>query len=330
EAPLLIAKIETEDGITNLDDILDLADGAMIARGDLALEVESVAIPRKSKEITEKCRLRGKPVIMATQMLESMRTNIEPSRPEATDVFNAVFDGADALMLTGETSTGKYPAHAIQKMCELAAGAEKYLHEREEPDSYISGYFRQLQSLKTRVVDWENRWTKIAEALGRAFANQEISDDDHAFLNAVGQIKQARLKQQSSTDRISHAACTMATDESVIALVVPTQSGRSARMLSRFRPQPWIIALPHSRLTARKLQIDWGVYVGDIVPIGTNKEVSWLMGMSQEVVERKLVGTGILDKGKTMIFTCGTPLGKVGTTNLVLRGEVGIPWVSQT
>ena len=156
EAPLLIAKIETEEGVKNIDQILDIADGAMIARGDLAVEIETTDVPAKSKEIIASCNLRGKPVIMATQMLESMKETIECTRPEATDVFDAVVDNVDALMLSGETSSGKYPAHAIEKMRALAKSAENYINEKLSgraifvDDTQIQKHFRQLEKIRGR------------------------------------------------------------------------------------------------------------------------------------------------------------------------------------
>lgn len=315
EAPQLIAKIETEEGAIKKDEILDIADGVMIARGDLALEMETVDIPKVSKDIVAHANLRGKAVIMATQMLESMKTSIECTRPEAVDVFNAVVDGVDALMLSGETSSGNYPEHAICKMQELAERAENFVSTSVGIDSQIEGYFRQLNEIRQRVSTWKERWKDIRGEYNVLRGNNIINDDVLVFIQRLADIKESRLKTQDSTDRISHAACTMAADENVAAIVAPTQSGRTARMLSRFRPRTWILTQPHSTLTARKLSIDWGVSVAGVIQITEDMNVRKLMEESQ----RRLDGL----KGKTVIFTCGLPLGKVGTTNLIYRGIVG-------
>jgi len=319
EAPQLIAKIETEEGSNNIAEILDLADGVMVARGDLALEMKTVDIPRVSKDIVRHANLRGKTVIMATQMLESMRTSIECTRPEAVDVFNAVVDGVDALMLSGETSSGMYPSHAIAKMQELATKAEEFVSMSVPMDTYIEGYFRQLNDIRVRVETWKERWSTIRIVYAVLRGKNAIENDELVFMNNVADIKEERLRSQDSTDRISHAACTMAADSDVAAILSPTQSGRTARMLSRFRPRTWILAAPHSYFTARKLAIDWGVSVAAVIRIESDTTVRKLMEVSQSAI-------GHL-KDRAVIFTCGLPLGKVGTTNLIYRGRVGDTWV---
>lgn len=227
--PLLIAKIETEKGVTNIDEILDIADGAMVARGDLALEIETARLPEESKRIIDRCNLRGKPVIMATQMLESMKTNIECSRPEATDVFDAVVDGADALLLSGETSSGKYPAPAILKMRDLACRAERFHSiklsgdpsDESLEDHRIEGYSHRLQESKQRVVDWQDRWIQINEK-HREWADEGIIEPEVAeFVRELSEIKSSRLAKQNSTDRISHAACIMSSEEAVKGIIAP-------------------------------------------------------------------------------------------------------------
>lgn len=322
-APLLIAKIETDLGVNNTEEMLDLADGVMIARGDLALEMETVQLPEVSKNITSHANLRGKPVIIATQMLESMKTNIECSRPEAADVFNAVVDGADALLLSGETSSGRFPAIAIAKMRELALRAETFLSGEIAPDDLITSYFDRLMESTHRVKDWETRWETVASSYTKMKMSQkrELSQEEYHFIIDVCDIKAKRLRQQNSTDRISHAACTMAADEEVEALVSPTTSGRTARMLARFRPRVGVIALPHDTIVARKLQTSWGVRVLTVLGSPPDRnDLHWLMSISAE----HLMKAGY--EG-AIVFTCGTPLSRIGTTNMVqrwARGEMEI------
>lgn len=331
EAPLMIAKIETEEGVKNIDEILDIADGAMVARGDLAVEIETSDLPRKSKDLINHCNLRGKPVIMATQMLESMKETIECTRPEATDVFGAVVDNVDALMLSGETSSGKYPAHAIKKMCSLSKNAETYVEERpvagtnitEEyikemvlEDAQIQDHFHRLEKIKVRVQLWQDRWLIIAHGYSDKYQNGEITHEVKIFMDKLIKLKNTRLRRQHSTDRITHAACVMSVDPAVKGIVAPTTSGRTARMLSRFRPHVWILAQPHNQLTARKLTIDRGVMTIGILPVKKDsEEVDVLIKESREQFEEAI------NKNVTVIFTCGTPLGNVGTTNLILRWD---------
>jgi pyruvate kinase len=313
-APLVIAKIETDEGVKNIDAILDFADGAMIARGDLALEVEMTELPEKSKHVISRCNLRGKPAIMATQMLGSMESNIECSRPEATDVFNAVVDGADGLMLSGETCSGMYPAHAILKMQQLAKRAEDYVERQVSEDRQIEDRFNKLEVISRRVQEWEGRYDRILSG----YLNKEgLSDDEFTFISKLTRIKSQRLAKQNSTDRVSHAACIMSADPEVKAIVATTTSGRTARMLARFRPRVWVHAQPHSDLVARKLAIVWGVMVGEILPVEARAgDSAWLIDRSREAIGR--------DKSLAkapVIFTCGIPLGEVGTTNLIQKWD---------
>ncbi len=328
-APHVIAKIETEDGVEHIDKILYFADGAMIARGDLALELETAELPEKSKWIVDQCNLRGKAVIMATEMLESMRRNVECARPEATDVFNAVVDGADALMLSDETSDGMYPAHAISKMRELARRAEDFAVQRVSVDARLQTYFNKLEEIHARAKDRRDGWDEIWDEYGRLYRSGNLPNGEWQFVQEFCKIKTRRLEKQNSTDRISHAACIMSADDAVIALVAPTMSGRTARMLARFRPGVWILGLPHTEFVARKLALDWGVLPGKIIPLPTNRShAQELIEMSKRVLleEIKKANTPLTEEGelegKAVVFTCGTPLGVVGTTNLIQRWDL--------
>lgn len=313
DLPDLIAKIETQEGLSNIEEILDFADGVMVARGDLALEMETVEVPAAAKKIIRSANMRSKTVIMATQMLESMQKNLECSRPEAFDVFNAVVDGVDALMLSGETSSGKYPALAIQKMRRLATEAEEYLNRLDEGNLHMDRYYEEFADPARRQAI-QHRWEKELLSSVKHSTKGEISKDEWHIVEQLLTSKQERLNDQDSTDRITHAACTMAADGAVKALVAPTKSGRTARMLARFRPPKFIFAVPHNSYTARKLAIVWGTTIAGIVSTRRDMEVSDLMAASWKRLGHLA--------GSTIVFICGTPIGQVGTSNLLSRTVV--------
>ena len=176
----IIAKIENRAGVENIEGICQVADGIMVARGDLGVEIPYVEVPSIQKYLIQKCRLLGKRVITATEMLESMIHNPRPTRAEISDVANAVYDGASAVMLSGETAAGKYPAAAVKTMAEIAAYTEQH-------------------------IDYK-RWFTTTE-----------------------------YKIQNNLDAVSHATCAMAVDVDAKCIVVSSISGRTARMVSRFR-----------------------------------------------------------------------------------------------
>ena len=205
ESVQIIPKIENQEGVDNLDDILSVSDGLMVARGDLGVEIPAEQVPVVQKEMIRKCNLAGKPVITATQMLDSMQSNPRPTRAEASDVANAIFDGTDAIMLSGETAAGDYPVEAVQTMNRIALVTEG----REEAKTDIS-------SLKPSTEG------DMAEA-------------------------------------ISQSVAYTARSLSVSTIVAATESGHTAKMISKYRPSAKIIALTFSESQARKLVLAWGV-----------------------------------------------------------------------
>jgi pyruvate kinase len=309
--PDIIAKIETRTGLENLEDILDYADGVMIARGDLALQMQTVEVPAAAKQIVDKAS-RGKTVIMATQMLESMRKNIECSRPEAFDVFNAVVDGVDAVMLSGETSVGRYPEHAIRKMRDLAAHAEGFQAERDPLVSHVDRYAAELTAPIREEL--RRRWSDIVTIAFTRYGARQCAPGEYFMVSEIFNDKQRRLAEQESTDRITHAACRMAADGQVKGIVAPTKSGRTVRMLARFRPPQWVFAEPHHEYPARKLSMVWGAWVSAVIPNADGMEVDHLMKLSWPYLQEL--------RGQPIIFICGTPIGTVGTTNLLSRTSI--------
>ena len=201
----VIAKIENRAGVENIEEICSVSDGIMIARGDLGVEIPFEELPGIQKDLITRCRMLGKRVITATEMLETMIYNVRPTRAEISDVANAVYDGTSAIMLSGETAAGKYPVLAVETMAKIA--------EKAESD-----------------IDYERRYTR----------------DDF-------QIK-------DMNDAISHATCEMATDIKADLIIVCTITGRTARMVSRFRPYADIMGMTTNEKTFRKLALSWGVF----------------------------------------------------------------------
>lgn len=200
----IIAKIENRSGVKNVREISEVVDGIMVARGDLGVEIPYMEVPSVQKEIVSRCRLLGKRVIIATEMLESMITNIRPTRAEISDVANAVYDGASAIMLSGESAAGRYPVEAVRTMAEVAEYTEQH-------------------------INYERRF------------------------------KTTEFITKNNLDAISHATCSMAIDVHAKCIVVSSQSGMTARMVSRFRCPTQIIGMTTSRKVYNKLALSWGV-----------------------------------------------------------------------
>ena len=252
----VIAKIEKHEALDNIDDIIDISDGIMIARGDLGIEIPLEKVPVMQKMIINKAGTKGKPVITATQMLESMIENARPTRAEVTDVANAIFDGTDAVMLSGETAIGRYPIEAVEMMNSIALTTET-------------------------VLPYE-----------------EILRQRSAAIN------------MTIPDAISHAACYTALDIDAKAIICCTQSGYTARMVTKYRPKPMIIAVTPLEETYRRLALSWGVLPQKI---GHTEN-------TDDMIEKAIVaakGSGLVNSGDNVVITAGAPMGVTGRTNMV-------------
>ncbi|NLI14196.1 MAG: pyruvate kinase [Peptococcaceae bacterium] len=253
----IIAKIESRKAVDNLDEIIKVSDGIMVARGDLGVEIPVEEVPLVQKVIIEKCNLLGKPVVTATQMLESMINNPRPTRAEASDVANAIFDGSDALMLSGETAAGKHPLEAVETMARIAERAEAAL-----------------------------QYDKL---LGRE-----------------GSIS----TRQTVTNAIGLATCAIAHALGAAAIISSTESGHTAKMVSKYRPQAPIIAVTTHQEVMRKLALNWGVQP---VLARVTKNTDEMMA---EAIDASL-NSGLIKGGDLVVFTAGIPVGIKGTTNLI-------------
>ncbi len=251
----IIAKIENRAGVDNIDEICEVADGIMVARGDLGVEIPFVEVPSIQKYLISKCRLLGKRVITATEMLESMITNPRPTRAEISDVANAVYDGSSAVMLSGETAAGKHPAESVKNMAEIAEYTEKH-------------------------IDYK-RWFNTTE-----------------------------YKTINITDAISHATCAMAIDVNAKCIVVNSITGKTARMVSRFRCPAEIIGVTTSRKAWRQLNMSWGV-----TPVLEEEYNSLDIVFYQSLKDAKrILG---LQPGDNVVLTGGQINGQSGNTNTI-------------
>lgn len=258
----IIAKIENEEGVNNFENILQVSDGVMVARGDLGVEIPEYEVPTIQKQLIRHAFQRGKISITATEMLDSMIRNPRPTRAEVSDVANAVIDGTSAIMLSGETAMGKYPLEALKTMANIALHTEKKF----------------------------DYWT--------AFKNM-----DYDVSNNVA-------------DAVSHACCSAALELNAKAIVAITHSGRTARLVSRFRPSCPIVALTVTDSACHRLALSWGVipYKIDIL-----NDTDQLFEISEELCRSE----GHAEDGDTLVISCGTPLGISGTTNTMKITTVG-------
>ena len=252
----IIAKIENQQGVENIDGIVALADGVMIARGDMGVEIPAEDVPPIQKMLIKKVTLAGKQVITATQMLDSMMKNPRPTRAEVTDVANAIYDGTGAIMLSGETAAGLYPVEAVTMMARIA--------ERTEND-----------------IDYRKRF-----------------------------FVRTRKANPDITDAICHATCTTAYDLNARDIVTVTKSGRSARMVARYRPSCGIIGCTPTKKVLYQLNLAWGVTP---VLLSETDDVFDLFDSALETAKNQ----GLMQSGDLAVITSGVPIGVSGTTNMI-------------
>lgn len=253
----VIAKIEKRDALENIEGILEVSDGIMIARGDLGAEIPLEEVPLAQKRLIAMANTRGKPAITATQMLSSMVTSPRPTRAEASDVANAVLDGTDAVMLSEESATGRHPVEAVAVMARIAEAAERALEEEAWS--------------KHRRTSREPRTVHFA---------------------------------------ICEAACLVAQEIQAKAIVCPTRTGRTARMIAGLRPRQPILAASATEAVARRLALVWGV-----TPRVTDKQGNMDAMMAQ--AKEAALSSGLVQPGDRFVITAGPPTGPPGTTNLI-------------
>lgn len=215
----IIAKIESKEGIDNLDEIIDASDGVMVARGDLGVEVEAKRIPQLQREMIERCNATGKIVITATQMLDSMIRNPRPTRAEVTDVANAVYEGSDAVMLSGETASGDYPVEALKMMVSIAEYTEQFLEHQK----------------------------------GGLMKTGELNEEDLSYKEVLA------IRRKKIAETTCLAGVTAAEELHAKAIITPTSSGSTALQMSKCRPTSYIYAFSPDPVVVRQMMLYWGV-----------------------------------------------------------------------
>ncbi|KAA9300910.1 MULTISPECIES: pyruvate kinase [Aerococcus] len=263
----ILPKIENQEGVDNIKEIMNVSDGLMIARGDLGVEIPVETVPIAQKDMIELCNSLGKPVITATQMLDSMQRNPRPTRAEASDVANAIYDGTDAIMLSGETAAGDYPVEAVQTMNRIALATE----------------------------------AQIAAHTDGVLPNH-VERGDHAQLDVA--------------EAISQSVAYTASNLGIRTIVAATDSGFTAKMISKYRPNATILALTFSESRANKLMLSSGVE--PIVaerPATTDDMMILAANLAKE--------NGYAQDGDKILVTAGVPVGERGTTNLMKIQIVG-------
>jgi pyruvate kinase len=261
--PRIIAKIEKPQAIANIDEIISATDGVMVARGDLGVELPAEDVPILQKMIVARCNGAGKPVIIATQMLESMVSSPTPTRAEVSDVANAVLDGGDAVMLSGETSVGKYPVETVRIMARI---------------------IRKVES----------------ERQGRRHL-----------------IMESRITVENRHDALGRSACVLADQMRAAAIVTVTNSGQTARVIARYRPDPPIIAVTDSARTLRSLGLVWGVRGLIIENLGDDSDSALAR------VQERLTASGLVKRGEYIVLLAGQPFFARGSTNFIKVEKIG-------
>lgn len=258
---MIFPKIENQEGVDNIDEIIAVSDGIMVARGDLGVEIPIEKVPVVQKLIIEKCNKAGKPVITATQMLDSMIRNPRPTRAEASDVANAIFDGTDCIMLSGETANGKYPVEAVETMAKIAESVEAEL--------------------------------------------------DYAKI--LSRKRKEHVPGVPTAISLSSVSCAM--ELGAKAIIAATQSGSTAKMVSRYRPECTVVAVTPYEKVARKLALSWGVY-----PILAEKQDNTDALINKSVEE--CLKAGFVAKNDLVIITAGVAVNETGSTNLLKIHQV--------
>jgi pyruvate kinase len=268
----IISKLERPEALDNLEDILDVSDGVMVARGDLGVEMAPEEVPIAQKQIIEAANRKAKVVITATQMLESMINNPRPTRAEASDVANAIFDGTDAVMLSGETAVGKYPIQSVEMMDAIIRKAEGQLRKW--------GHWEGVLPTPSFVKD---------------ITGEEKHDD------ALSMTRAAR--------ELAH-------DRNVAAIAVFTQTGRTAQLMAKARPDVPILAFTPEVRTYHQLPMHWGV-IPYLVPF-----VDTLEGMLKSV-EEAIVAATPLRPGQQVVLISGFPVGAMRPPNIAVLHTIG-------
>ncbi|HVF02452.1 MAG TPA: pyruvate kinase [Rubrobacteraceae bacterium] len=258
----IISKIEKHEAIDDIEDILEASDGVMVARGDLAVELSAERVPVEQKRLVARCRRLGKPIIVATQMLDSMIRNPRPTRAEVSDVANAIFDRTDAVMLSGETAVGRYPLQSVREMDRICRAAEGAID-----------YGRDIASL----TGW-----------GRG----------------------------DRYDALTHAACELAEDLDLEAIITATQSGLSCIRVARFRPPNKILAVSPEETTVRMLAMVWGVNAISGQQRGNIEE-------RYDEAVRSARRSGLVNEGDEVIITGGSMSTMPGSTNMLKLDTIG-------
>jgi len=256
----VIAKIEKPEAVENIDEIIAESNGIMVARGDLGAETSPQEVPILQKLIIGKCNVAGKPVITATQMLESMIRNPRPTRAEAADVANAIFDGTDCVMLSGETAVGDYPLQAVQVMDNIARRTEDEIFRRKEQREYVEP--------------------------------KRIPEKDNV------------------SDNVSYHATRLADLMHVKSIISFTLSGRTAALVSKYRPSAPIIAMSPSEEVLRRLSLLWGVHAMLIENVSSTEELF-------DRAEERLVKSGICKEGDMVLMVGGVPVLAHSPTNMI-------------
>ncbi len=258
----IISKIEKHEALDDIEDILEASDGVMVARGDLAVELSAERVPVEQKRLVARCRRLGKPIIVATQMLDSMIRNPRPTRAEVSDVANAIFDRTDAVMLSGETAIGRYPLQSVREMDRICRAAEEAID-----------YGRDIASL----TGW-----------GRG----------------------------DRYDALTHAACELAEDLDLEAIITATQSGLSCIRVARFRPPNKILAVSPEETTVRMLAMVWGVNAISGQQRGNIEE-------RYDEAVRSARRSGLVNEGDEVIITGGSMSTMPGSTNMLKLDTIG-------